>query len=126
MSYFKVAANGAAAIVSRTVTVAEKSIDYEEVIRVIKEQEKEEEKERNPPPMPTPAAIPTPAAMAAPIDNTRIPPIPNKRHAGDGQYPSEVIQDHHIYRNRMAITLAKLKEQIKRDCQFKDNMINRY
>ncbi|PAV78905.1 hypothetical protein WR25_01898 [Diploscapter pachys] len=43
----EVAATGAAAIVSKTVTMAKKSIDYEEVIEIIK-QEKEKEKRRNP------------------------------------------------------------------------------
>ena len=71
MSYFKVAANGAAAIVSRTVTVAEKSIGYNQVIGT----SKEEEKQRNPRP------------ALAPVGNT---PILNKEHVGDDKL-SEVM-----------------------------------
>ena len=47
MSYFKVAANGAAAIVSKTVIMAKESIDYKEVIGI----SKEGGKQRNPRPV---------------------------------------------------------------------------
>ncbi|PAV88262.1 hypothetical protein WR25_13131 [Diploscapter pachys] len=158
MSYFKVAANGAAAIVSKTVIVAEKYIDYEQVIRIIKVQEEEEEKKRNPPLMPTPAvvSVQAPTAMLTSTNNISIPPIPNNRYIGDypysamfeytkppysGVHYSKKLYDEtpfpnlekppkspgsNIYRYRMAIPLAKLKEQIQRDFKLKDNIVNRY
>ncbi|PAV63636.1 hypothetical protein WR25_05802 isoform D [Diploscapter pachys] len=51
----EVAAIGAAAIVSKTATMAKKPIDYEEVIEIIK---KQEEERRNPSPTPTLDTIP--------------------------------------------------------------------
>ncbi|PAV81112.1 hypothetical protein WR25_20051 [Diploscapter pachys] len=64
----EVAVNGAAAIVSKTVTVAEKSIDYNQVIGISKEKTKE--------------LVPTPAARPTPADDT---PILNKKNVGDDQ-----------------------------------------
>ncbi|PAV68331.1 hypothetical protein WR25_12970 [Diploscapter pachys] len=110
----EVAAIGAAAIISKTVTVAEKSIGYERVIEIIKEEEL-----RNPPPTPTPDtdtdADTTPvqdanadtapvqdvdvdadgelsaqdAAVPAPANDTPIPRIPNKIHFGDDKLPED-------------------------------------
>ncbi|PAV71154.1 hypothetical protein WR25_07352 [Diploscapter pachys] len=91
----QVAAIGAAAIVSKTVTVAEEFIGYEEVIEIIQEQEQEEE---GPPPAPE-GEVPTSDAdevstlvqIPAPADNI---PIPDKRHDGDNQLAEGVIKDH--------------------------------
>ena len=78
IGYFKVAAIGAAAIVSKTVTVAEKFIDYEKIIKIIKEQEEEEEKKCNPPSM---SALGAGSASGA-----------NKNHVGNNQSPKVVIK----------------------------------
>ncbi|PAV92065.1 hypothetical protein WR25_03040 [Diploscapter pachys] len=72
----EVAVSGAAAIVSKTVTMANELIDYEEVIKIIQEQEQGGKK----PPMPTPA------------DNT---PILSKMHDGGNQSSDVMIKDHH-------------------------------
>ncbi|PAV72501.1 hypothetical protein WR25_05902 [Diploscapter pachys] len=73
----QVAVSGAAAIASKTVTVATESIDYKQIIGT----SKEEEKQCNPPPMPTPA------------DNT---PILSKRQEGDNQLSKVVIKSINI------------------------------
>ncbi|PAV82414.1 hypothetical protein WR25_11258 [Diploscapter pachys] len=131
----QVAAIGAAAIVSRTVTVAEKSIDYERVIKIIKEQEEEEEKKRNPPPMPTPAVVSAQdtivpvqnEAVPAPANDIPISRTPNKIHVEDDKLPENAdtsqgnLSEHpntpysqpHLYRRRVLIPFPKLKEQIE-------------
>ncbi|PAV65350.1 hypothetical protein WR25_24646 [Diploscapter pachys] len=89
----QVAAIGAAAIVSKTVTVANEFIGYEEVIEIIQEQEQEEE---GPPPAPE-EEVPTSDAdevstlvpIPAPADNI---PIPDKRHDGDNQLAEKGIE----------------------------------
>ena len=99
MSYFKVAANGAAAIVSETVIMANGYIDYNQVIGIIKEQEKEEEERRNPPSMlapveePIQAAGATQTAMSTPTNNIPISRIANKIHVGDDLYPGTRINN---------------------------------
>ena len=70
MSCFKVAAIGAAAIVSKTVTTASEPIDYERVIEIIQGKEKEEEEQCNPPATPT---SDTEVLPSVPAPNTEVP-----------------------------------------------------